>query len=87
MSDLVSTGIIRELYLDVLVETFNKWLTKYLVHEMKKLGEAEEKRKEAGSGEEEMEKKEKEKEEKEKEEKEEKEEIVKEKKEEKEEKE
>lgn len=41
VSDLVSTGIVRELYLDVLVETFNKWLTKYLVHEMKKLGEGE----------------------------------------------
>ena len=41
VSDLVSTGIVRELYLDVLVETFNKWLTKYLVHEMTTLGEAE----------------------------------------------
>ena len=41
VSDLVSTGIVRELYLDVLVETFNKWLTKYLVHEMKKRGEGE----------------------------------------------
>ena len=37
VSDLVSNGIIRELYLDVLVETFDNWLTKYLVLEMKKL--------------------------------------------------